>query len=57
MNIHIDYTNLSQCVELAKKMSGTIVVKHDGRPNYNITHASRTDLYRPDEVVWPTPRN
>lgn len=42
----IDWQNLESVKALARKFgSGQLVVKHDDRPNYNITHASRPDLW------------
>lgn len=45
-----DYTEKEAVISLAKEMGkGMTVTKHDGRPNYNITHTSRRDL-------WDIPR-
>lgn len=41
-----DYTSLEAVVELAKRLGpGMVVIKHDGRNNYNITHKSRRDRW------------
>ena len=48
----MDWTKLAAVIAAAKKMgSGHVVVKHDNRPNYNITHAERTDLYMKSGVT------
>lgn len=42
----VDWKNLNQVKNLAKSFGpGMLVVKHDDRPNYNITHAERVDLW------------
>lgn len=42
----LDWKNLGEVVKYAKALgAGMLVVKHEGRPNYNITHASRHDLW------------
>jgi hypothetical protein len=47
-----DYTNLAEVWALAKRMGpGMTIIKHENRPNYNITHTSRTDLYMIDGVT------
>lgn len=44
--LKIDWTNLESVQALARKLGGgQVVVKHHDRPNYNITHASRRDLW------------
>ncbi len=48
----MDYNNLTQVIELAKKLGSSLVTKHPDRHNYNITPISRTDLYKPEWVVW-----
>ena len=41
-----DYKDKDAVIRLAKKMGkGMSVVKHADRPNYNITHTSRRDLW------------
>lgn len=41
-----DWKNLESVKALARKFgTGMLVVKHDDRPNYNITHAARRDLW------------
>jgi len=42
----MDWSNLAQVKAYAVKLGkGQMVVKHKSRPNYNITHASRNDLW------------
>ncbi len=53
----VNWKNLDSVIAYCKTLSKPpkfecIVVKHKNRSNYNITHASRTDLYTPDMVVW-----
>ena len=49
----VDYSDLKQVKRLADLMGkGHVVVKHPDRPNYNITHADRTDLYKKEWVVY-----
>ena len=56
MKIFIDYKDLDSVIALAKKLNSPtypqVAYKNPMRPNYNITHASRTDLYKPEWVVW-----
>lgn len=41
----VDYEDLGAVEEFARRMGeGMVVIKHDTRTNYNITHASRPDL-------------
>lgn len=54
----INWNDKQQVLQYCKKLNAiakpgfeSIVVKHEGRANYNITHKSRTDLYKPNEVV------
>lgn len=55
--MRVDYCNLEQVIALAQAFSTPdspmVVVKHPDRRNYNVTFKSRTDLYQPDEVIWP----
>lgn len=42
----IDWSNLRQVATYATSLGpGLLVVKHKTRANYNITHASRPDLW------------
>ncbi len=42
-------------IQLAKAMGkGQTVFKHPERISYNITHTVRTDLYKPEWVVFQT---
>jgi hypothetical protein len=42
----MDWTDLKSVIAYARRLGpGMVVVKHDSRKNYNITHAARTDLY------------
>ena len=42
----IDWTDLSAVIALADSLgTGFVVIKHDSRSNYNITHASRPDRW------------
>ncbi len=42
----VDWTNEKSVVAYAQKLGvGMTVVKHDNRPNYNITHTSRRDIW------------
>ena len=54
---NIDWMNKEQVVKLARKFHRPgleqVVYKNPLRSNYNITHASRTDLYDQSWVVWP----
>lgn len=48
-----DFTDLGHVIDLAKRLGkGYTVYKHPDRPNFNITHTSRTDLYRPEWVKF-----
>lgn len=48
----IDWCNKDSVIAYAKSLgAGMTVYKHPDRPNYNITHTVRTDLYRPEWVV------
>ena len=41
-----DFSDLKAVIALAQKMGpGMVVVKHDDRAHYNITHATRPDLW------------
>ena len=43
---NIDWTDINAVIAVAKQLGpGMIVVKHDTRENYNITHTSRDDLW------------
>jgi hypothetical protein len=55
----MDWTDLNKVIALCKTMPGTIVIKYTGRLNYNITHASRSDLWqKPDvTVIYSENRN
>lgn len=42
----LDWNNIGDVIAFAKSMGpGMVVVKHDDRPNLNITHAERVDLW------------
>ena len=42
----IDWNSPSSVIAMAKQLGpGMVVVKHDTRSNYNITHRSRRDLW------------
>ncbi len=42
----IDWTNREVVIAAAKRFGpGMLVVKHDSRANFNITHAARSDLW------------
>ena len=48
----IDWTNRRQVCAYADELGpGNIVVKHANRKNFNITHETRTDLWRKDGVM------
>jgi len=54
----VNWRNLDDVIEYAKQLGpDQIVIKHPNRPNYNITFKSRTDLYKPEWVMWPRPQN
>lgn len=58
--LRTDYCDLSAVIELAKAFGpGQFVVKHDGRPNYNIIHKSRRDLWdKPSvQVMYDTDKH
>jgi len=49
----VDYTDRAAVVAYAKRLGkGMTVYKHPERANFNITHTSRTDLYRPGWVIF-----
>lgn len=51
----VDWNDLDSVKDYAEKLGpGMVVIKHPDRNNYNITHASRTDLYDPSWVVHET---
>lgn len=59
----LDYSDLNTVKNYAEAMHRNykdtefppyVVIKHANQPNYNITFKDRTDLYRPDEVVYET---
>lgn len=51
----VDYTNLTEVKKLARRFGkGMTVIKHPDRPNYNIVHTERTDLYHPTWVQYTT---
>ena len=56
-DLTMDWSDLSVVKEYAKWMKAEyhsadlIVIKDPEEENYNITHKSRTDLYRPEWVV------
>lgn len=51
----MNWTRLVEVKALAVRFGrGQTVYKHPDRPNYNITHTVRTDLYKPEWVVFNT---
>lgn len=51
----MDFTDLEKVKNLADQLGPEqVVYKRSDRPNYNITHAERTDLYYPEWVVYRT---
>ena len=49
----MNWNNKEQVISNAKRLGkGMTVYKHPDRPNYNITHTSRTDRYHPSWVVF-----
>ena len=51
----INWNDRSAVIEYAKRLGpGMSVVKHPDRANYNVTHTSRTDLYKPEWVAFQT---
>ena len=56
MNIgKTDWTSLESVKEAAKKLGkGQVVYKNPARNNYNITHATRTDVYKREWVLFET---
>jgi hypothetical protein len=49
----MDWNSKECAIGLAKKLGkGQTVFKHPNRDNYNITHTSRTDRYKPEWVVF-----
>lgn len=51
----VNYFNLEAVKKYADELGrGMTVYKHPDRPNYNITHTSRRDLYKPEWVVYQT---
>lgn len=51
----LDWTDLETVKTLARSLgSGQTVYKHPERANYNITHSSRKDLFKPEWVVFQT---
>lgn len=51
----VNWLDLEQVKEYARKLGrGQTVYKHPNRPNYNITHTARADLYRPEWVLLQT---
>jgi len=47
-----DFSDKEQVIALARKLGrGMTVYKHPDRPNFNITHTSRVDLYQPAWVI------
>lgn len=51
----IDWCDEVAVINYAKSLGRCMTVyKRPDRPNYNITHTSRTDLFRPEWVVART---
>lgn len=51
----IDWTSKEAVVAYADTMGpGITVYSHPERSSYNITHTNRTDLYRPEWVIYQT---
>jgi hypothetical protein len=51
----VNYFSKESVIAYAKELgSGQVVYKNPERPNYNITHRSRKDLYEPEWVVYET---
>jgi hypothetical protein len=51
----VNYFSLEACKKYADELGkGQTVYKHPDRPNYNITHTSRRDLYEPEWIVYQT---
>jgi hypothetical protein len=54
-NARMDWENKDAVIAYAERLgSGQTVFKHPDRPNYNITHTSRTDRYEKAWVVHQT---
>lgn len=57
--LNCNFMNLTEVKKLADNMARVstpqTVYKHPARPNYNITHTARKDLYEPEWVVYQTP--
>lgn len=50
----VDWFNLESVTKFCQQLGpDSIVTKHPNRPNFNITHRSRLDLYLPEWVVYP----
>jgi len=48
----VDWHDLRQVIMYAKPLGkGQLVVKHASRDNYNITHATRSDLWNKPTVT------
>lgn len=53
--LDIDWTNKEAVIRLADSFIGDhTVYKHRDRPNYNITHTTRTDIWLGHEVIHRT---
>jgi hypothetical protein len=50
-----DWLDLHKVIAYAKILgAGQVVYKHPERRNYNVTHVTRTDIYRREWVVFKT---
>jgi len=49
----INWNDINQVIAYAKSLGNNqTVFKHPQRNNYNITHTSRTDRYKPEWVIY-----
>lgn len=52
---NVDWDSLPAVMRYADELGkGQTVYKHPDRPNYNITHTERTDLYEQEWVRYQT---
>jgi hypothetical protein len=51
----VNWKDRDAVIAYAKRLGpGQVVIKHPGRDNYNITHASRPDRHVGAEIVFRT---
>lgn len=55
MTFKLNWKDLNEVIDACREMPGCIVVKHEDRDNYNITHLARRDRWDLPgvEVLWP----